>query len=238
MQPTLSPEKLVDGAHPGGVALGQIVVDGDDMHALAGERVEIDGERGDQRLAFAGLHFGDAAVIQHHAADQLHVEMALADGALGGFAHGGEGLGDQIVERRAGADPGAEVLGARAQRLVGEGRHLGLERIDLLDDGPVFLELAVVGRAEDFAGESAKGQHGCIRPLDRMKFPRPIPMNPRESVKKMPGGGRGSDISGPPSLVNATPGACSQSPTPWQSPPLGLKTPPGAANPTRSPTSN
>ncbi len=112
------PQELVDGAHPGGVALGEIVVDGDDMHALAGERVEIDGQRGDQRLAFAGLHLGDAAVMQHHAADQLHVEMALADGALGGFAHGGEGLGDQIVEGSAGADPGAEVVGAGAQRLV------------------------------------------------------------------------------------------------------------------------
>ena len=159
MQADLEPQELVDGAHPRGVALGEIVVDGDHMHALAGERVEIDGERGDERLAFAGLHFGDPAVIQHHAADQLHVEMALADRTLGGFAHRGEGLGDQIVEGSAGAHPGAEVVGAGAQRLVGECRDLGLERVDLRDDGPVFLELAVVGRTEDFAGESAKGKH-------------------------------------------------------------------------------
>ena len=184
----LESQKLVDGAHPGGVALGQIVVDGDDMHALAGERVEIDGERGDQRLAFAGLHFGDAAVIQHHAADELHVEMALTDGALGGFAHGGEGLGDQIVERGAGADPGAEVLGARAQRLVGEGCDLGLERVDLLDDGPVFLELAVVGRTEDFAGESAKGKHGCVSLLSAKRFPGRDPHeSPRKASKKCRG---------------------------------------------------
>ena len=40
-------EEGIDPAHPFGVATGEIVVDGDDMHALAGERVEVDGERGD-----------------------------------------------------------------------------------------------------------------------------------------------------------------------------------------------
>ena len=36
------PEEAVDLAHPFGVALGEVVVDGDDVDALAGERVEID----------------------------------------------------------------------------------------------------------------------------------------------------------------------------------------------------
>ena len=135
------------------------------MHALAGQRVEIDGQRGDQRLAFAGLHLGDAALMQHHAADQLHVEMALAERALGRLAHGGEGFGEQIVERRAGLDAGAELLGAGAQGLVGQRRDFRLERVDLRDDRAVFLEFPVVGRAEDFAGESAKGEHWCVKPL-------------------------------------------------------------------------
>ena len=68
------------------------------MDALAGERVEIDRKRGDQRLAFAGLHLGDVALMQHHAADQLHVEMPLAEGALGRLAHGGEGGHQDVVE--------------------------------------------------------------------------------------------------------------------------------------------
>ncbi len=37
------PEELVDRAHPGGVALGEVIVDGHDMDAAAGERIEIDG---------------------------------------------------------------------------------------------------------------------------------------------------------------------------------------------------
>ena len=129
---------------------------------LPGQRIEIDGQRGDQRLAFAGLHLGDAALMQHHAADQLHVEMALAESALGRFAHGGERFRDQIIERRAGLHAGAEFIGAGAQGLVGERGDLRLERIDLRHDGAVFLEFPVVGRAEDFAGEGAKGEHWLL----------------------------------------------------------------------------
>ena len=92
-------EEFVDLPHPIGVAPGQIVVHRDDMHALAGERVEIDRQRGDQRLAFAGLHFGDLALVQDHAADQLHVEMALAERAPAGLAHDRERFRQQIVQR-------------------------------------------------------------------------------------------------------------------------------------------
>ena len=112
-------EEVVDLAHPVGVALGEVVVDGDDVDALAGERVEIDRKRRDQRLAFAGLHLGDGAFVQHHAADQLDVEMALAEGALGRLAHGGEGRDQEVVERLAGRELRG-ILGAGAQRLVGE----------------------------------------------------------------------------------------------------------------------
>ena len=138
-------EKFVDGAHPGGVALGEVVVHRHHVHAAAGERVEIDGERCDQRLAFAGLHLGNAGVIEHHAAHELHVEMALADGALGGLADSGEGFRDQILDWRAFFHPCAEGLGAGAQLIVGEGGDLRLELVDGGDQRRVFLQLAVVG---------------------------------------------------------------------------------------------
>ena len=72
-------EELVDAAHPFRVAPGEIVVDGDDMDALAGERVEIDGQRRHQRLALAGAHLGDAAIVKDHAADELDVEGPHAE---------------------------------------------------------------------------------------------------------------------------------------------------------------
>ena len=63
-------EEIVDLAHPFGVAPGEVVVDGHHMHAPPGQRIEIDCKRGDQRLAFAGLHLGNATLVQDHAADR------------------------------------------------------------------------------------------------------------------------------------------------------------------------
>ena len=74
-------QEAVDLAHPLRVALGKIIVDGDDVNALAGQRVEVRGQDGDERLAFAGLHFGDAALMQHDAADDLHAVRAHAEHA-------------------------------------------------------------------------------------------------------------------------------------------------------------
>ena len=95
------PEEAVDPPHPVRVALREVVVDRDEVDARAGERIEIDRQRRDERLALAGAHFGDLAVVQRHAADQLHVEVAHLQHALAGLAHDGERLGQQRVERLA-----------------------------------------------------------------------------------------------------------------------------------------
>ena len=100
------------------------------MHAAAGERVEIDRQRRDQRLAFAGLHLGDPAFVQDHAADQLHVEMALAERALAGLAHGREGRHQDVVERLAVGDLFLELLGARAQLPRRRASRARFERVD------------------------------------------------------------------------------------------------------------
>ena len=154
-------EELVDPAHPFGVAPGQVVVHGDDVDALAGQRVEVDRERGDQRLALAGLHLGDLALVQDHAADQLHVEVALAQRPLGRLAHGGEGLGQQIVERFALIEALAKLDGLASQLLVGELDHLWLKRVDLRHRLVEALDDAVVGRPEERPGKRAK--HGKPR---------------------------------------------------------------------------
>ncbi|MFK4608031.1 hypothetical protein ABIF57_007483 [Bradyrhizobium diazoefficiens] len=148
-------EEAVDLAHPAGVAAGEIIVDGDDVDALAGERVEIDRKRRHQRLAFAGLHLGDVALVQHHAADQLDVEMALAERALGGLAHGREGRHQQVIERLALGELLLEVGRAGLELLVGELDELGLQRVDRVDAGLISLHPPVVGGAEKLAGERA-----------------------------------------------------------------------------------
>ena len=152
-------EELVDAAHPFRVALGEVVVDGDDVDALAGERVEIDRQRGDQRLALARLHLGDLALVQHHAADQLHIEMPLTQGALGRLAHGGKGRNQQIVEAGAISQLLAEVLGTGSQLGIRQALQLGLQRIDGLDIGPVGLEPAIVRGSKDLGRNRADRQH-------------------------------------------------------------------------------
>ena len=94
-------EEAVDLAHPLRVAAGEVVVHRDDVDALAFERVQIGGQRRDERLAFAGLHLGDLALVQHRAADELHVEVPHVQHAAAGLADDGERFGQQIVERLA-----------------------------------------------------------------------------------------------------------------------------------------
>ena len=93
--------------------------------------------------------------MQDHAADELDVEMALAERALGGFAAGGESRYQDIVERLAVLELLLELGGARTQRLVGELFQLLFQRVDLRDARLVGLDAALVGRAENLAGERA-----------------------------------------------------------------------------------
>ena len=105
MTPTRHAEPLVDRAHPLGVALGEVVVDRDEVDALAGERVQVERQRRDERLALAGLHLGDVALVEDDPAHQLDVEEALPDRALARLADGGEGLEEELVERLAVLEP-------------------------------------------------------------------------------------------------------------------------------------
>ncbi len=73
-------QEPVDAPHPLGVALGQVVVDRHHVHALGFQGVEVHGGGGHQGLAFAGLHFGDLAPVQDHAAAHLHIENPHTEG--------------------------------------------------------------------------------------------------------------------------------------------------------------
>ena len=150
--------EAIQAAHPFGVAHRQVVVDGDDVDAAAVQGVEVDRQCGDQGLALAGLHLGDLAVVQHHAPDHLHVEMAQAQRAARGFAHDRERFGQQLVQRGALGQAGAELGGLGAQRVVIERLHRRLERVDLGHPPLIALQRSIVGGAEHGAGE--RGEHG------------------------------------------------------------------------------
>ena len=149
-------EEVVDLPHPFGVALGEIIVHGHDVDAAARERVEIDRQRCDQRLAFAGLHLGDPAFMQNHAANQLDVEMALPKRAFASLAHRCERGDQQIVERRAFGNLLAELRRARAQLIIAELFQLLFQGVDRIDASLKAANAAVVGRAKKFSRGSAE----------------------------------------------------------------------------------
>ena len=127
-------EEAENAAHVFALELSQIVVDGDDMHALARERVEIRRHGRRQGLALAGLHLGDAALMEHDAAEHLHAELALARHAAGRFAHDGIRFRQQVVQRFAVFEPLTEFDGLAAQLLVGQRLVRFFKRIDLIDN--------------------------------------------------------------------------------------------------------
>ena len=124
------------------------------MHVVPGNGVQIAGQSGHERLALAGLHLGDLPLVEGHAADELHVEVAKPDGAHGSLAHGGEGLGQQVVQALAGSVALAELLRLGGQLLIGKRLELRLQRVDLIDFGLVALQLLALAHREQFGEKS------------------------------------------------------------------------------------
>ena len=141
--PAAHAQEGVDAAHQIRLVLGQVVVDGDHVDALAGQGAQVRGHRGDQGLALAGLHLGDPALVERDAAHDLHVEGAQAQDAPRRLADGGEGLDQDVVEGLPVGEAVLELLGLGLQLFVrelfevlGQGVDLGREAVELLERSP------------------------------------------------------------------------------------------------------
>ena len=163
-------EKPVNLTDPLGIAAGQVIVDRDKVRTASGQRVEEERQRGDERLALAGGHFGDASAVQDHAADELDVEVDHlpfdgmidhADGATaeaaGGVFHHGKSFGQNLVESRLlllvvldGRDARLPSGGLGPQFVVRERLVFLLQLVDSAHDRHHALDLALVFRADDF----------------------------------------------------------------------------------------
>jgi hypothetical protein len=93
------PEPLVDRPHPSGVPAGEVVVERQDVHPAAGERVQGHRRHRRQGLALAGLHLHELALVQADAGEHLHVVGPLAQHPAGRLAHEGEPVREEGVER-------------------------------------------------------------------------------------------------------------------------------------------
>ncbi len=151
-------EEAVDAAHPLRVALGQVVVRGDHVHALARQGVEVRRQHRGQGLALTGAHLGDLAEVQRRATHELHVEGPLAQRALGTLADDGERLGEQLVEGLALGVPLAELDGLLPEFRVREVDDFVFQVVDVRCDVAQALEHLALASAEQ------SGQHHPGRP--------------------------------------------------------------------------
>lgn len=163
------PEEVVQLAHPLGIALGEVVVDGHDVHASPRKGIQIGRERRHERFAFARAHFGDLAVMQHHAADHLHVEVAHLQHTAARLAADRERLGQQLVERLAARHALAKLLCFGPQLVVGQLLDLRLERIDHRDGLLILLDQTLVAAAKDLLEKTVAHRVGCASRLRRAR---------------------------------------------------------------------
>ncbi len=131
----LEPQQAVGRAHPRRVAARQVVVEGEDVGATAGQRPQEGGRHRGQRLALAGRHLGELPRGQRQPAGDLLVVGAQAEGAAGRLPRQGEALDQVGVGERSRSVPGgghaaAEGGGALDERGRAEVAELGVAGAD------------------------------------------------------------------------------------------------------------
>ncbi len=143
-------QEVINRPHPNRVAASQIVVRGDQMSSLAFQSVGVKGRDGHERLSFTGLHFGDSALVQHHSAKELDVELPHMKQPLADFSDHRKGLGEDFVELFAFGQKRFEFRGRALELFVGHRRDFGFERIDALHQGKERLDV-FVARVKHFS---------------------------------------------------------------------------------------
>ena len=143
------------------------------MRAEAGERIEIERQRRDERLALAGRHLRDHPAMQARAADELHVEVDhvpdvrlvahhvfRADEPARGVLHRGESLGQNLSQHILPlhgiadlSEPLLPLRGLRAELVVGEFLEGLVVRVDLGCEGIQRFDETRILRADDLFNE-------------------------------------------------------------------------------------
>ena len=159
------PHELVDLAHPLRVAAGEVVVDRDNMHALAGERLQIGGKGCDERLTFARLHLGNASLEETDAADDLHMEVAHAEHTAARLPESREGVAENIFQRLALGEPSLEDARLRLEFLIG---HRGIFGRECFDGGRRFIQFFQTSAA--VAAHQITNQTHVIAPFASAPF--------------------------------------------------------------------
>src|SRR5690606_10784403 len=123
-------------------------VDRHDVYTLARERVQIHRQCGGESLALARAHFRNLAIVKGDAAYHLHIEVPHAEDSFTGFAHNGERLRQQVVQRFTLLKALPELCRLALESVIAQLFELGLQCIDLRDLTTILLQYAVVTTTE------------------------------------------------------------------------------------------
>ncbi len=134
-----------------GITLRQIVIDGNNVHAFAAQRVQVSGQGRGQGFTFTGAHLCDATFVEHHAANQLHIKVTHTEDTLTCFTYGGKGLRNQAFKAFAFFQALAEQVSFRFQFIVRELYEIRLHLIDDVDDFAHTAQSAIIAAAEYFS---------------------------------------------------------------------------------------
>ena len=133
-------EEAVQLAHPLAVTRREVLVDGNNVYALAGQRIKINGAGGHQRFTFAGFHLGNTAVMQGHAADELNIEVTHTKYTHRSFSYHGKGLHQQIIQRGTIGQTLFELGSFGFKLFIAQRLHLRFQRIDFVYLLGVFFD--------------------------------------------------------------------------------------------------
>jgi hypothetical protein len=121
-----------------------------------------------QRLALAGLHFGNIALVQENPAHELHIEGAQPQRPARRLAAIGKRLGQERVKALAPGDTLAEFLGLRDQPGIAQRLVFRFERVYLRHQRARRLDLAIIRGAENLARDRSNTKHVSSVPVFRL----------------------------------------------------------------------
>ena len=189
--PDRQTQEFINRPHPVRIALREVFVNGDDLHAVAAERVQVSGQGCDQGLAFPGAHFRNFAFVQNQAADQLHIEMAQAQGPDRRFTHNGKGFREHVFQCFSAGYRGLQLVGPGPQFAVTQGLKI---RFILPGFGYVFCispEQALVAAAKQ-SGKEILHQCSSWRARIELEAKNPVSRPVRGQATHRRGGTKGS----------------------------------------------
>ena len=153
------PKRGKDLAHPVGVPFHEVFVHRDHMHALAGQRIEVSGQRRGQGFTLAGFLLGYIALMQENRRHQLRVKGAQTQGPACAFTAVRKSFRQQIIKAFAINRPLAQLFRFLLQTVVGQSQEFFFQRVDLFNQRAGRLDFTVVWGPKDFFGECSDAQH-------------------------------------------------------------------------------